>query len=536
MSFGTSFALTTRPTIMGRSAAVVAGHQLAAQAGQAMLRAGGNAVDAGIATAAALAVLKPDACGLGSDLFLLYRDAHSGIAHALNASGPAPKLATLDAFARDGGTIRNFGLRAASVPGAVDGWERAISRFGRLSLRDVLAPAIALAKEGMPVSAFFAASLAKNENVLSAYGASRAMFYPDGRAPKAGEVLVQAELARTLEAIADGGAAAFYRGDFAEKLDRYSRESGGFLRAGDLAGYESEWRRPLQGRYRNYELIGQPPVSVGVAVLEAMQILSAFTISGLADSSAELIHLQVEAMKLAMRDLRANISDPAFVGESAVPELLDPRHAARLAAEIRPDRAAQASASEVLAKAGTDTSYAAAIDAEGNIVSLLQSVYHVFGCGEVIPGTGAIMNNRMTGFSLDPASPNVLAPGKRTLHTLNPLLARSDDGILMALGTPGGPSQVYTNVSLLTRAIDYDLDLQRAVDAPRWFVTPGGDLQIETAVPSAARDHLRALGHRVVDLPAHSAAMGGAGMVRIGLSGVREAAADPRREAYALAY
>ncbi|MGH7661163.1 MAG: gamma-glutamyltransferase [Vulcanimicrobiaceae bacterium] len=534
MSFGTSFALTTRPTIMGRTAAVVAGHQLAAQAGVRMLREGGNAIDAAIATAAALAVLKPDACGIGSDLFLLYREAKTGNVYALNASGPAPKLATPQAFS--GGSIPNLGLRAASVPGAVDAWERALGRFGRRSLGEALAPAIALAKEGMPISAFFASTLEKNEKALEPFAATRRAYYPHGRAPQAGEVLVQADLARTLQSIAEGGASAFYRGHFAEALDRHSRETGAFLRKEDLASYESEWREPLRTRYRGYELIGQPPVSVGIAVLEAMQILEEFALEDLADTSLQLIHLEVEATKIAMTDVRGHISDPAFVGERAVPLLLDAARAKHRAKKIDPARASDFTAAELFARAGTDTSYAAAIDSDGNVVSLLQSVFHVFGCGEVIPGTGALLNNRMTGFSLDPASVNVLEPGKRTLHTLNPLLAIAPDGNAMALGTPGGPSQVYTNVSLLVRTIDYAQDLQRAIDAPRWFVTPAGELHIETAVADDVRERLTAMGHRLVCFPPHSAAMGGAGIARINANGVREAAADPRRETYALAY
>jgi gamma-glutamyltranspeptidase/glutathione hydrolase len=388
----------------------------------------------------------------------------------------------------------------------------------------------------MPVSAFFASTLAKNDTALKPFAATQRAYYAQGRGPEAGDVLVQADLARTLQSIADGGAAAFYRGDFAEALDRHARETGAFLRKEDLASYAGEWREPLRARYRGYELIGQPPVSVGIAVLEAMQILEEFDLKDLADASFELIHLQIEAMKIAMADVRAHISDPAFVGERAVPELLDRGHAARRAKEIDAQRAGSFTGADLFAQAGTDTSYAAAIDADGNVVSLLQSVYHVFGCGEVVPTTGVLMNNRMTGFSLDPVSPNVLAPGKRTLHTLNPLLALAPDGNVMALGTPGGPSQVYTNVSLLVRTIDHALDLQRAVDAPRWFVTPGHDLNIETSVSAEVRDRLGSSGHKVVGFAPHSAAMGGAGMARINARGVREAAADPRRESYALAY
>jgi gamma-glutamyltranspeptidase len=532
MSFGTAFAVTTRPTVMGRNAAVVAGHQLAAQAGLRMLHAGGNAVDAAIAMAASLAVLKPDACGVGSDLFLLYADA-GGSVFALNASGPSPRLATRDEFPV---SIAPWGLRASSVPGAVDGWYRAVTRFGRLAFRDVLDPAISFARDGSPVSALFASTLEKNEESLRRFPATRAQYYPGGRAPRAGEVLVQTDLARTLESIAQDGPDAFYRGAFASSLDRYSRESGALLRAGDLASYRSEWREPLRRPYRDYEIIGQPPPSVGLAVLEAMSILENFPIARLADASADLIHLQVEAFKIAMADVRGHLGDPAFVSQRAVPELLHPAHAAARAREIDPLRSGNFRAAELFAQAGTDTSYAAAIDAEGNAVSLLQSVFHIFGCGEVIPGTGVLMNNRMTAFSLDPASPNALEPGKRTLHTLNPLLVRDPAGAIMCLGTPGGPAQVSTNISLLTRAIDHALEPQVAIDRPRWSLASGDELQIEADVAPEVRAALGARGHRVVEVPAHSRSMGGAGIVRINGHGVREAGADPRRETYALAY
>ena len=534
MSFGTASALTTRPTIMGRRGAVVAGHQLAAQAGLRMLQGGGNAIDAAIAMAAALAVLKPDACGTGSDLFLLYYEADRDKFHALNASGPAPKLASPAAFAE--GTISPWGLRAASVPGAVDGWHQALTRFGRLPPRDVLAPAIELARDGAPVSVLFASTLLRNQESLARFASTADVYYPNGRSPKAGEILVQPDLARTLETIASHGPDAFYCGAFAKALDAYSRETDALLRAEDLAAYQSEWRQPLHARYRGNELIGQPPVSVGLAVLEAMQILENYPVGDLADCSADLIHLQVEAMKMAMADVRGHIGDPAFVSERAVGDLLETSHAKERSQQIEMRRAGDYIVSELLAQAGTDTSYTAAVDGDGNVVSLLQSVFHVFGCGEVIPGTGVLMNNRMTAFSLDARSRNVLEPGKRTLHTLNPLLARSADGRVTALGTPGGPSQVYTNASLLVRLIDFSQELQAAIDAPRWFVTPSGDLQIETSVAAGVRAELASRGHRVVDFAPHSRAMGGAGIVCINRHGVREAAADPRRETYALAY
>jgi len=498
MSFGPLGAQTTRPVVMGRNGVVVAGHHLAAQAGLDALKAGGNAIDAAITTAAALAILKPDACGLGSDLFLLYSEARSGKTYALNASGPAPQTATLAEYASG---IPEHGLRASAVPGAVHGWENAIARFGRRSLADALAPAIALAANGVPVSNLFASILERNAALLQPFPRTTEIFFPRGTAPKAGEVLVQGQAARTLEAIAAGGAAAFYDGAFAHALEAYARETNAPIRVSDLRDYRSEWREPVRAAYRDVELIAQPPVSVGIVVLEALRILATTPISNCEDASADFIHTHVEAMKLARINLHAQLADPAFA-----------------------------------VKTGSDTSYMAVIDAEGNAVSLLQSIFAIFGNAVVIPNTGVLMNNRMTGFSLDPASPNVLAPGKRTVHTLNPLMIHKDGRLLMCLGTPGAPAQTYTNSLLVIRMIERGYGVQRAVEAPRWFIGTDGKLHIEDSVGVETLDELARRGHVLVVLPRLHPAVGGAGVVRVNEHGVRESGADPRRESYAVAY
>jgi gamma-glutamyltranspeptidase len=233
--------------------------------------------------------------------------------------------------------------------------------------------------------------------------------------------------------------------------------------------------------------------------------------------------------------MRGSGGDPALT-PSALATLLDPAYAVERARDIDMRRAGAPLPRDVRATVGTDTSYLAVIDAAGNAVSLLQSVFNVFGCGEVVPGTGAMMNNRMIGFSLDPAAPNVLAPGKRTMHTLNPYIVRATDGRVTCLGTPGGPCQTFTNAILMMRVLDHRFDLQRAIDAPRWFVTESEQLQIEDPVPLEVRRELEARGHVLKVVPRHSASLGGAGMVRINGAGMREAGADPRRETYALAF
>ncbi len=533
MNFGTASARSGRPVVMGEHGSAIAGHHLAAQAAYDVLRSGGNAIDAAITAAAALAVLKPDACGLGADLFMLYEEAATGDVHALNASGPAPQLAGPAAF---GERIEPWGLRAATVPGAVHGWQNALERFGTRSLAEALAPAIELALGGMPVSVAFAATLAQSMGVFQRFPSTAAVFAPGGSVPPAGATLKQPDAARTLVEIAAGGPAAYYSGPFAHALDRFAEDDGAFMRASDLEPYQSEWREPLSVRFRGVELVGQPPVSVGAIVLEGLKILEHTGIAALDDGSPDFIHLHVEAMKIATADLRAYIGDPNFAAQQPLAEMLSAAYTAERARGIASDRAQSPAAGVLAVNAGSDTSYVAVMDADGNAVSLLQSVFAVFGCGLVVPGTGVLMNNRMTGFSLDPASPNVLAPGKRAMHTLNPLLVRRDGQTIMCLGTPGGPSQTYTNSLLLLRLFDKGYDVQSAVEAPRWFVAPDGKLHIETGVGDAVLTELERRGHTLVRVTPWHATMGGAGVMRRNEHGVRECGADPRRESYAVAY
>lgn len=533
--FGTTFARTTRPVVMGRQSAVVTGHHLASQIALDALRAGGNSVDAAIAAAAALAVLKPDACGLGSDLFLLYGHRASGQTYALNASGPAPQLASRESLPN--ATIPTHGIAASTVPGAVDGWQRAVERFGRRSLAEALAPAIALARDGSPISYLFASTLKRNEAALRQRRATAAIFYPRPDTPEAGDILVQSDAGDTLQAIAEFGAPAFYQGAFARALDAYSRKYGGLLRADDLESYESQWLRPLHVAYGGVELVASPPVSVGIVVLEALKVLEhAINGDDYNDVDADFIHLQAESMKLAMSDQLRYLGDPEFTRPEVAARLLDDLYVSARAREVNPSRVHSTSAGDLFARGATDTSYIGVIDGDGNGVSLLQSVFHIFGSGDVVPGTGCIMNNRMAAFSLDPESPNVLEPGKRPMHTLNPLLVLADGEPYMCLGTPGGPSQVHTNAQLLYRVLHRGIDLQSALDAPRWFCTLDNKLHIESSVKAEEVSNLAQRGHEVLSVPPLSAVMGGAGIVRINASGVREAAADPRRESYALAF
>jgi gamma-glutamyltranspeptidase/glutathione hydrolase len=498
-----------------------------------MLHAGGNAIDAAVATLAALAVLKPEACGLGSDVFMQIYDAKTGRVHALNGSGPAPALATIEAYG--GKRIPKHGPRAVAVPGTVGGWEAALERFGTMPLARVLAPAIALAREGMPVSLHFASVLQSGREAIEHDPGCRAVFFPGGRLPEFGELFRQPDLADSLEAIARDGAAGFYAGRFAEALDADMRAREGLLRRDDLAAYRAEWKESLHVRYRGYDVYEQPLVSQGIIVLEAAKLLEGFPLAEYGDRSAEFVHLHTEAIKLAIADRQRYLGDPAHV-DAPADRLLEEDFIAERRRAIDPARVNPSPMAADLLQRASDTSYGCAVDAQGNGVSFIQSVFAPWGAAYLVPGTGAMMNNRMMGFSVDPEHPNALRPGKRTMHTLNTVLVCKDGALRWVFGTPGAPAQVQSNTQLLTRVVDFGLNPQAAIEAPRTFWESGAELMVETPYGPEVMEALRARGHHVTDIGKWNSVTGGMEMIHVNAHGIREAGADPRREGYAIAF
>lgn len=524
--------LLGRPVVLGRSAAASTGHPLASEAALGIMREGGNAIDAAVAALAVLAVVKPDACALGSDLFLQVYDGTTGTVHALNGSGPAPALASIEAY---GGEIPHRGPRAVAVMGAVGGWEAALRRFGTRDLARVLAPAIGYARDGFPVSLHFAAVCEASRGLLATDPGCSETFLAGGGVPRYGELFRQPALAETLAAIASGGARAFYTGAFAQALDADMRARGGFLRAEDLAAYEPQWKDPLRVRYRGFDVYEQPLVSQGVIVLEAAKLLEGFDLAGYGDRSADFVHLHTEAVKLAVADRQRHLGDPAFV-DAPVERLLADEFIAERRRAIDPRRANPAPVGAALLETAADTSYGCTIDAQGNGVSFIQSIYEVWGSAYLVPGTGTLCNNRMTGFSLDPAHPNALTPGKRTMHTLNTVVVCKDGKLRWLFGTPGAPAQVQSNTQLLTRVVDFGLNPQAAIEAPRMFWPQGTELMVEAPFGAATFAELERRGHHVVDLGARHSIVGGMEMIHVNEHGAFEAGADPRREGYAVAY
>ena len=494
---------------------------LASAAGLRVLRDGGNAMDAAIAAGAVLTVVEPWSGQLGGDAFLLVASGERGTVTAINGSGAAPHNATLDRYLPQG-RIPESGWMAASVPGIVDAWRVGLERFGTRRLGALLADAITYAEAGFPLTARQARSNAEMAAIAVEYPETRAVFFPDGRPPGAGFNLRQPDLARTLRIIQAEGADAFYRGPIARAIVAASDRSGGLFSSRDLAEHRTDVLDPIQTTYRGWTVLEQPPVSQGLIVLIALNILEG--LDPPADPS-DRVHLQVEANKLALTERLNHVGDPAS-SPAVTDQLLSKERGYALARRIDPQRAA---ALEAEAAGHPDTTYLCVVDEARNVVSYIHSLYS--GNGVVAGDTGILLNNRMGCFSLDEHSPNRLAPGKRPMHTLNSWMLLQNGTPQVVGGTPGSFWQVQTNLQLISNLIDLDMPLQAAIDAPRW--TMGGQtswsdpsLSLEGRFGESVTRSLRERGHQV-RLIGDWAAGGAAQLIRIE-GGVLAGGGDPR--------
>ncbi|HEX2755457.1 MAG TPA: gamma-glutamyltransferase [Candidatus Limnocylindrales bacterium] len=505
--------LVPMPLVRGAHGAVVAPHHLATAAGLAILRAGGHAVDAAIATNAVLGVVLPSGCGLGGDAFWLIWDEAAGRQTALNGSGRAPARADAAAL-RAGGlaTLPRRGPLAITVPGAVRSWDDAHRRHGRLSRAEVLGPAIELAWDGFPAwDGFISAVEGTLPAVVAALGPRSGferVYRPHGRAWRPGERVKLPALAATLERLAEVGFDDFYDGEIGERQARGLAEVGSAISVDDLRSHTSTWTEPIATDYRGVRVTTHPPNSSGIVALELLNILetfeppasSMFGPHGVED--ARWVHLGVEAAKLAMADRDRWLTDPAFL-DIPLDQLTSKAYGEELAARIDPARASRPPASTN--PRGGGTIYLASVDAEGNAVSLIQSNYMGFGSGVVDADTGIHYQNRGSYFSLDPAHPNVLAPGKRTLHTLLPgmLFRAGERRPWVVTGSMGGDAQPQIHAQVVSALVDGGLDIATTVGAPRWFVdgdqhfAPPVDIRAERRYPAAVLDALEAMGHPV---------------------------------------
>jgi len=537
----------TRSVVMARHGMVATSQPLATEAGVAALRRGGSAVDAAIAANAALGLTEPTSCGIGGDLFAIVWEASANRLHGLNASGRAPLSLTLERLLVKHTSIPVRGPLAVSVPGAVDGWCELHARFGRLPLRELLAPSIDYAREGFPVTEVIAAAWAAGADALRGYPGFADVFMPHGRAPAVGEPFVNLGLARAYELIASDGRAAFYEGDIAVALERTVRGSGGYLGRDDLRAHRSEWVEPVSTTYRGWRVFELPPNGQGIAVLQMLNILEGFDLGALAWGSAEHLHLLVEAKKLAFEDRAKFYADPAFASVP-VERLVSKEYAAARRALLDPKRAAPAPTHGDAAAGAGDTVYLATADAAGNMVSLIQSNYMGFGSGVTVAPFGFGLQNRGSQFALDAHHANAYAPGKRPFHTIIPAFAARGSETLLAFGVMGAAMQPQGQVQVLSNMVDFGMGLQGAGDAPRVRhegsteptgappLAHGGTVHLEAGFDAATVEGLRARGHRIEPM-GEQAAFGGYQAIRRELSaGVYFGASESRKDGHAGGY
>jgi gamma-glutamyltranspeptidase / glutathione hydrolase len=529
-----------RSPVYSRNGIVATSQPLATAAGLEMLARGGNAADAAVAAGAALNVTEPSSTGIGGDMFALYFAAETKRVTALNGSGRAPAGLSLDRLKEDGlsDALPPFHAHTITVPGACAGWSDLVERHGSLSMSEILAPAIRLADEGFPVSPIAAHSweLGVERQLKSAPNGNELTI--GGRAPRAGEIFRNPNLARTFRMVAEGGRNAFYQGEVAEAIVHVIEESGGCLSLDDLASHTSTWETPISTHYRGLRVYECPPNGQGLTALLALNILEGFDLSALPILSTERLHLMIEALRLAFADSRWYVADPKF-SQVPVQELLSEKYAHRRRRMIDPMRAT------IDPRRGTPvlssgTVYLSVVDQFGNACSFINSNYWGFGTGIVPCGFGFTLQNRGHNFSLDPDHPNVLEPRKRPYHTIIPAMVTREDGSLYAsYGVMGGFMQPQGHIQVLSALVDHGLDPQAALDLPRFCIDveeSGGSVALEEDIPGDVMEGLRNMGHPVYSIHGYERSLFGRGQVILcdPETGILCAGSDPRADGCAM--
>ena len=524
-----------RSMVISRGGIVAAESPLAAQAGAAVLAKGGSAADAAVAANAAMGVVSPMMNGMGGDLFAIVYEAKSGKLYGLNASGWAPAALSADFLRKQGmKEMPQVGIQSVTVPGVVDGWAKLLTRFGRLKLSDDLAGAIRLAEEGFPVTEWVSAYWSESAQQVRGDGNAAKTYLPGGQSPRLGEIFRNADLAASFRLLSGEGRDAFYKGDIARRILATSARLGGTMTAADLAEYSAEWVEPLSTTYRGWKVYEIPPNGQGLAALMMLNVMENSAFPPSAHNSADVLHVMIEAKKLAYADLLRYIGDPKF-SKLPVAELLSKERARRRAAEINTARANCDVAAGKLPDAG-DTTYLSVVDREGNMVSLIQSNYEGFGSGIVADGTGFALHDRGGLFSLDASSPNVLAGRKRPLHTIIPAMMEKD-GVRIAFGIMGGWNQSQAHAQFVANVADFGMNIQAALEAPRFtkYSFGGCDVAMEGRIPPAVRQALESRGHKIKLLGDYSENMGGGqAVLRDFARGVNYGASDPRKDGAAI--
>lgn len=544
---------TGRPPFLASRGMVSSPHYLASASGLNVLRRGGSAVDAVIAVNATLCAVYPHMTGVGGDGFWLIAGPGTNGVQALHAAGAAAKAATRDYYRKRGCTDQipmRGALAVLTMPGAVDGWRLAHERHGRLPWADLFADAIVYARDGTAVTRSLADWLAADATILKQYPQTARIYLSEGRPQREGARLVQADLARTFEQIASLGARVFYEGDVARRICDALAAAGSPMRAEDFAGYHAQWVEPISTTYRGHDVVQMPPSTQGFAALQIMNLLEGFDVASWGEGTADYYHHIVEAVKIAFADRDEWLTDPAFV-KIPLEQLLSKEYAAQRRKLIDSARALAGDDIAPGLRYGADfdrrtpagdTVYLCATDADGLVVSNIQSIYHDFGSAVVAGDTGVIMQNRGCFFSLDDQHPNRLEPGKTTFHTIIPAMLLKDGAPVLAYGTMGGEGQPQTQAALLTRLIDFGFDVQQAIEAPRWLMgrtwgTATSSLVLESRIADETMRELLLRGHPVTVASRWEGTVGHAQAIRIDRdTGFFEGGADPRGDGAALGW
>jgi gamma-glutamyltranspeptidase/glutathione hydrolase len=532
----------TRSVVMARNGAIATSQPLATAAGLRVLQNGGNAIDAAVTAAAVLSVVEPTMNGPGGDLFAIVYSAKDKKVHGLNASGRAGSLATPEEFARRG--LQRIPLRgelAVSVPGVVDGWNELLTRYGTRPLGEALQPAIKYARDGYGVSEIIAGQWQEVETLLARDPYAAKTFLIDGKAPKAGDVFRNPALANTLDLVAKGGRDVFYKGAIAKAIADDMERRKGLITLEDLADHHADWIDPISTTYRGYQVLELPPNTQGVAALEMLNIMEGFDLKSMGWGSAAYLHTLVEAKRIAFTDRGAWIGDPAATPAQAVAKMLSKDYAAERRKEINPDKAAakytaltldgRAAPGGAIEPTGRgDTVYLTAADSDGNVVSLIQSLYETFGAGIVAGDTGIALHDRAELFTLAPGHPNRIAPGKRPFHTLIPAMILKDGVPWVSFGVMGGDMQAQGHAQVIANLIDFGMNIQEAGEAPR-FRDSGNGLALESPFSAEARAGLTSRGHTLI----HSTGVWGGfqGILIDPKTHVLQAGSDPRKDGMA---
>ena len=530
----------SRSMVASQSGIVASESVLASQVGARILESGGNAIDAAVATNAMMGLVAPMNDGIGGDLFAIVYIAKTGKLYGLNASGWAPAGLTPEFLLAKGiKTMPQRGIHSVTVPGAVDGWDKLLKRFGTKTFADVLAPAIRIAETGFPIGEVVSVYWRDSEKVLREDVPTSKVYLPGGRLPVAGDVFQNRDLAWSYRQIVAGGRDSFYKGALAKKIVATSTVHGGTMKAADLGEYQSEWVEPISTTYRGWTVYELPPNGQGIAALEMLNIMERFPIGEMGHNSVSALHTMIEAKKLAYADMIRYDADPRFA-KIPVEGLRSKDFASTRAKLIEATKAKCDVPAGTPPSVDNGTTYLSVVDRDGNMVSLIQSNYSTvgFGSGLAVDGAGFVLHNRGGLFTLDASQPNILAGRKRPVHTIIPAFMQRGD-VRIAFGIMGGWNQAQAHAQFVSNIVDFGMNVQGALDAPRFSkeTFPGCDVNFESRVPEATLKALTALGHSIVMRGDYSSTRMGAGQAvqRDFAKRVNFGASDPRKDGAAVA-